>query len=197
MVALLILASCGSLQQTTGNGRPKSPLDLPLMAANLEISGPVSGHVSQVRLGECRKRPKPDGGFYASVYFQSQGTWYFLQLIGVQLLPVRGNRSGYTDPGRYEALVDFRDMKVYPAGMINGEHAWGGPIELLVTLTVAADARSVTVGSATGTPFEPAFSNDLVLWPARTDQSGPPPSPRPSPDQVVTIRGSWSCLVDG
>jgi hypothetical protein len=194
LAALVLLSACGSPAQINPNARPKTPLDLPLVSANLEVSGPVSGAVRQARLSECRKRPEPDGGFYASVYLEEQGTWYFLQLIAVSPIPVVGNRSGYSGPGTYHALVDFRDMKLYPAGMLNGDHAWGSPVERLATLTVAPDAHSVTVGSASGTPFEPVLSSDLILWPARTDQSGPPPSPRPSPDQIVTIRGSWSCV---
>jgi hypothetical protein len=164
-----------------------------MVSANLDLSGALTGHISQARLAECRKRPHPDGAFYASVYFQLQDTWYFLQLIASSRLPVRGNQFDYSGPGRYEALVDFRDMKLYPGGMLNGAHSWGGPIEVVETLTIAPDSHSVTVGSATGTRFEPVFSDNLVLWPARPDQTGPPPSPRPSPEQIVTIRGSWNC----
>ena len=190
---IFLLASCGSPPQQTGNGRPKSPLDLPAVAANLDLTGPVNGHVSEMRMSECRKRPDPDGNFYASGYFQIGNDWYFLQLIAISPLPAAGNHSGYTGPGHYQALVDFRDMKVYPGGMINGDHAWGGPVNLIETLTIAPDGHTVSVGSATGTKYQPILGTRLTLWPQRTDQTGPPPEPAPAPGQVVTIQGSCHC----
>src|ERR1700687_4367910 len=167
LMALVVFSACGSPARTSANVRPKTPLDLPQVSANLDVSGPVRGAIRQARLAECRKRPAPDGNFYAAIYFQQDGTWYFLQLIAENPIPVSGNQSGYSGQGTYDALVDFRDVKAYPSGMINGDHAWGSPIDSLATLTVAADGRSVTVGSASGTPFQPVFSDALVLWPMR------------------------------
>src|SRR3982074_2421628 len=99
VMALVVLTSCGSPAQTAGNGRPKTPLDLRSVSAHLDLAGAVSGEIREARLSECRKRPDPDGGFYASIYFEAQGNWYFLQLIAVSSVPVVGNRSGYSGPG--------------------------------------------------------------------------------------------------
>jgi hypothetical protein len=192
-----LLTTCGpSAQPPDVNSRPSTPTQLPAVSANLDISGALSGHVSQARLSQCSSRN--DGGFtsfYASVYFEQQGQWYYLQLIGLNPLPVKGGTSptGYSGPGRYQAHIDFREMTLQPGHMTIGEHAWGVPQDQMGSITVSSDGRTITLGTFSGSAFQPVISDHADLWPQRPDQTGPPPSPVPSPDQVVTLRGSWSC----
>ena len=192
-----LLTGCGpSGQPPDVNSRPSTPTQLPAVSANLELSGAISGRISQARLSQCSSRK--DGSFtsfYASVYFEQQGQWYYLQLIGLNPLPVKGGTSptGYSGPGRYQAHIDFREMTLQPGHMTIGEHAWGVPQDQMGSITVSPDGRTITLGTFKGSAFQPVLSDHADLWPQRPGQTGPPPAPVPSPDQIVTLRGSWSC----
>src|ERR671935_2193259 len=190
------LTACGPSSQPPDNSRPATPTQLPAVSADLELSGALSGHISQARLSRCSS--KKDGSFtsfYASIYFQRQGQWYYLQLIGLNPLPIKGGTSptGYSGPGRYQAHIDFREMTLQPGHMTIGEHAWGIPQDQMGTITVSPDGRTITIGSSTGSVMSPTLSGQATLWPKRPDQTGPPPAPIPSPGQIVTLSGSWSC----
>jgi hypothetical protein len=193
----IILAGCGpSSQASQGNGRPRTPTQLPAVSADLNVSGSITGHITQARLSQCSAVKDGDfTSFYASVYFQQQGQWYYVQLIGLNPLPVKGGTSpsGYTGPGRYQAHIDFREMTVLSGGMTIGEHAWGVPLDQMASITVSPDGQTITVGAFTGSAFRPVIFDHAELWPQRPDQTGPPPSPQPSPGQIVTLSGSWSC----
>ena len=196
-ILAILLTACGpSSQPPDLNSRPSAPTQLSAVSANLDLSGAIRGHISQARLSQCSSRK--DGSFtsfYASVYFQHQEQWYYVQLIGLNPLPVKGGTSptGYSGPGRYQAEIDFRDMTLQPGHMINGEHAWGVPLDRMGSITVSQDGPTITLGTFSGSAFQPVMSDHADLWPQRPDQTGPPPSPVPSPDEIVTLRGSWSC----
>jgi hypothetical protein len=190
------LTACGPSTPPPDNSRPATPTQLPAVSADLDLSGALSAHVSQARLSQCSSRN--DGGFtsfYASVYFEHQGQWYYLQLIGLNPLPIKGGThpTGYAGPGRYQAQIDFREMTLQPGHMTIGEHAWGIPQDQMGTITVSPDGRTITIGSSTGSVMSPTLSGQATLWPKRPDQTGPPPAPIPSPGQIVTLSGSWSC----
>ena len=99
-------------------------------------------------------------------------------------------------PGSYSALADFRDMKLYPGGMVIGQQAWGVPFDRTATLTVAIGEASVSVGSTISrwSDPNPAMSSSLDLWPQSPDATGPRPAPTPAVEQVEHITGSWFCL---
>lgn len=167
------------------------------MAASLHLSGPVSADVTEVRLQKCATRKSGDfNSFYASAYFSVDGQWYYLQLTGLNPLPVKGSPNGYSGPGSYSALADFRDMKLYPGGMVIGQQAWGVPFDRTATLTVAIGEASVSVGSTISrwSDPNPAMSSSLDLWPQSPDATGPRPAPTPAVEQVEHITGSWFCL---
>jgi hypothetical protein len=191
----LSIAGCGiAPQPADGNGRPRSPLDLPAVSADLELSGPVTGHVTEARASQCMSKKEGSlTSFYGSIYFKASGQWYYLQLIGLNPVPARGRTSGYSGPGRYQAEVDFREVVVTAAGMTVGTHAWGVPQSQSGSLTVSNDGRTVSIGSFTGSMFQPELSDHTELWPQRPDQTGPPPFPVPSPEQILMIHGSWTC----
>ena len=124
----IFVASCGDAAARDPNARPASPNELPARSANLQLAGPVTARVDEVRLSQCFSRR--DGNFtsfHASVYFSTDGHWYYLQLIGSNPLPLKGTPSGYAGPGLYEAEADFREMIVNPGGMTSGTQAWGDP----------------------------------------------------------------------
>lgn len=188
------IAACGTVSPPgDGNGRPKSPLDLPAVSADLELSGALRGHITQARLSQCTSKMQGSlTSFYGSIYFSQNGQWYYLQLIALNPVPAR-NSTGYAGPGRYQAEVDFRDMAVMASGMSIGPHAWGVPQGQSGSLAVSNDGRTITIGSFTGGIFQPKLADHVELWPQRPDQTGPPPLPVPSPNEIVTIRGSWTC----
>ncbi len=161
----------------------------------------MSGHVSEVRLEKCSSRKDGTGtDFYASVYFQLGGQWYYLQLIGANRIPPPppNDDASYTGPGLYRALLDFREVLALPGRIIIGEHAWGPGWEPadVPALTVAPAEEMVKIGSfpwADRYRYQPTLSDEVQLWPKRPDQSGPPQFPAPTPDQVIRLRGSWNC----
>lgn len=192
-----ILVACQPATATPSNptALPKSPSDLPSAAADLTLSGPVSGHVTEVRVFRCRsgsESGKPH--FYADAFFQVAGQWYFIELTGqVELPQTTTNSRGYSGPGRYKGTVFLRAMDLYPGGLVT-RTGWSNPPDRVPTVTVGASARTVTVGSAAMLDDLPQhFSGNLELWPAEAGTMGPAPFPTPQPDQVIRLSGSWTC----
>jgi len=193
-VITVSLASCRGTAAPDPNARPASPNALPVRSANLQLTGPVTAHVDEVRLSQCASRKDGDyTSFYASIYFSTNGRWYYLQLIGLDPLPLKGAPSGYAGPGLYAAEADFREMIVNPGAMTSGTRAWGVRPGQMATLRVSSGAATVTVGSGDSWSPRPITSGELSLWPKSPDQSGPKPDPTPSADQIEHISGSWSC----
>jgi hypothetical protein len=174
---------------------PKSPTDLPAATADLTLSGPVSGHVTEVRIFRCESGSESGKPFFnADAFFEVAGQWYFMELQGQVEVPQTTSMSrGYTGPGRYEGNVYLRAMDLYPGGLVTSA-AWSNPPDLLPTVTVGPSASRVTVGTvARSTMPSRTLSDTLVLWPTPPDTSGPRSSPTPQPDQVIRLTGSWAC----
>jgi hypothetical protein len=192
----VLLSACGH-QATLGDpsARPKSPADLRKAPANLDLAGPVSGHLSEVRVQDCSTRQAGESRYFnAAIYFQIGTQWYFLQLTATNRLPARDGNNYYTGPGTYVALLDFRDLYVTAGGTINGDHSWGVPVTDMAGLRVQPGEKAMTVIKVANTDYrQPTFSEELQLWPADTNTSGPAPSPVPSEGQIVHLRGSWTC----
>src|SRR2546423_7469677 len=117
--AALCVVLVGCANQPSPPQRP-NPAELPGATADLDVSGALTGHVSEVRIGE-----------------------------------------GYLGPGTYSATALLRDLVVLSSATLHGAHAWG--------------------------------ANQIVLWPMRSDQSGPASYPRPDDSAMVHGVGSWSC----
>jgi hypothetical protein len=191
-----VLVACQSTVGTKPDpsAMPKSPSDLPAAPADLTLSGPVSGHVTEVRIFRCGSGSESgEPHFYADAFFQIGGQWYFLELSGETRIPRTTGTKGYSGPGRYEGNVYLRAMDLYPGGLVT-KSAWSNPPDLLPTVTVGQPATPVAVGAVARSITPPrSLSDTLVLWPTPPDSTGPRPFPTPEPDQVIRLTGSWSC----
>jgi hypothetical protein len=186
----LLVVGCGS--QPNPPQRP-NPADLPAAQANLDFSGALIGHVSEVRISQCgSKKAGTQADFYGEIYFRLSGTWYSLEMVTINPLPPSAN-EGYSGPGSYSANALLRDLVVLPSATLHGAHAWGANPDYLTTLQVNSQPTSLRVGSLQGDLMHRTASNQIVLWPMRSDQSGPASYPRPDDSAMVNIVGSWSC----
>jgi hypothetical protein len=195
MAAALTACQSATATQSNPNALPKSPTDLPAAPADLTLSGPISGHVTEVRIFRCRSGSESGKPFfYAEEFFQVVGQWYFLELTGqVELPQTTTNSRGYSGPGRYKGTVFLRAMDLYPGGLVT-RTGWSNPPDRVSTVTVGPSASKVTVGSAAMLDELPThFSGVLELWPAEPGAMGPAPFPTPEPDQVIRLSGSWTC----
>ena len=61
---------------------PTTPVSLPLVSADLTLSGPVEGHVGNVRLFDCKVYPAGTADSFRSVVlFQIGPQWYRLIVL--------------------------------------------------------------------------------------------------------------------
>ncbi|GAC1337589.1 MAG: hypothetical protein NVSMB23_04300 [Myxococcales bacterium] len=89
------------------NTRPKSPLTLPLVAADTSFSGALVGRVTQARLERCAARQDgTSANFYPSIYFQLGDQWHYLQLISGHPFSL-GATSGYSVPEPTRRMPTF------------------------------------------------------------------------------------------
>src|SRR6202022_1005853 len=133
---LLIACQPAAATPSKPNALPKSPTDLPSAVADLTLSGPVSGHVTEVRVFRCRSGSESgEPHFYADVFFQTGGQWYFLELSGEAKIPRTIGSPGYSGAGRYEGNVYLRAMDLYAGGLVT-RGAWSNPPDRLPTITI-------------------------------------------------------------
>src|SRR6266851_1949225 len=110
-VAGLSLLVVGCSNQPNPPQRP-NPAELPAAKADLDFSGALSGHVSEVRIAQCgSKKAGTAVDFYASVYFRLSETWYSLEMVTLNPLPPSA-KEGYSGPGTYPANALLRDVVV-------------------------------------------------------------------------------------
>jgi len=186
----LLVVGCGN--QPNLPQRP-NPAELAAAKADLDFSGALTGHVSEVRNAQCAsKKAGTQADFYASVYFRLSGTWYSLEMVTLNRFPPSAN-EGYSGPGTYFASALLRDVVVLSSATLHGAHAWGANPDYLTTLQVSSQPTSLQVGSVQGDLMHRTSSKEIVLWPMRSDQSGPAPYPRPDDSAMVHVVGSWSC----
>jgi hypothetical protein len=160
------------------------------------MSGPVTAHITQVRLEECKSRSDGDSReFYAAAYFSIDSHWYYVQLISEQPLPHKERSTGYTGPGTYSAVMDFREMILHPGHMVIGDRAWGVPFDHMATLTVADHEGSVMLGSFSSRYWvpKPLIAHTVDLWPQPPDSTNPRVAPTPAPEEIEHVSGSWTC----
>ena len=190
-----ILVACQPATPTPSpTALPKSPSDLPSAVADLTLSGPVSGHVTEVRVFRCRSGSESgEPHFYADAFFQTGGQWYFLELSGETKIPRTTGSPGYSGAGRYEGNVYLRAMDLYAGGFVT-RSAWSNPPDRLPTITIGRSPTSIRVGSVARSSDPPrSLSDTLELWSTPPGTMGPRPLPTPEPDQVIRLSGSWTC----
>src|SRR2546423_1802779 len=190
--AALCVVLVGCANQPSPPQRP-NPAELPAATADLDVSGALTGHVSEVRIGQCgSKKAGTQADFYAEIYFRLSGTWYSLEMVTLNPLPPAAS-EGYLGPGTYSASALLRDLVVLSSATLHGAHAWGANPEDLTSLQVKNQPTLLEVGSVRGDGMHRTASNEIDLWPMRSDQSGPASYPRPDDSAMVHVVGSWSC----
>lgn len=189
----VLLIGCGNQHNPPNPAQRPNPAELPAAKANLDLSGALTGHVTEVRIAQCEsKKAGTQADFYASIYFQLSGTWYSLEMVTLNPLPPSAN-EGYSGPGKYSASALLRDVVVLSSATLHGAHAWGANPDYLTTLRVNGQPTSLQVGSLHGDLMHPSPSNEVALWPMRSDQSGAASYPRPDDSAIVHVVGSWVC----
>jgi hypothetical protein len=177
---------------------PNSPLDLPSVAADLTFSGPVNGHLSSVRLFDCKVYPAGTAeSFRSSVLFQIGEQWYRLTVLtsGDPVLRfVTPSPKAPNVPGRYRGVALLDEQFVGPGGMALGDHAWGGNYNAVITIGSNPKTVSLaTVKDPAKPSRDPVVVVDGVDLEARDpNYTAPGPTPAP-PEQTVHLKGTWSC----
>lgn len=177
---------------------PTTPVSLPLVSADLTLSGPVEGHLDSVRLLDCKVYPAGTSySFRSSVLFQIGEQWYRLTVLttGEPVLRyVTPSPKGPSGPGKYRGVALLDEQLVGPGGMALGNHAWGGNYN--VVITIGSDPKSVglaTVKDPAKPWRDPVVVVDGVDLEARDpNYSAPGPTPAPA-EQTVHLKGKWSC----
>lgn len=192
-VLSVLLGGCGNQPNPPNPAHRPNPAELPAASADLDFSGALTGHVTEVRIAQCEsKKAGTQSDFYASIYFRLSGTWYSLEMVTLNPLPPSAN-EGYSGPGQYSASALLRDVVVLSSATLHGAHAWGANPDYLTTLHLSGPPTSLRVGSLRGDLMRRTPNNKIVLWPMRSDQSGPASYPRPDDSAIVHVVGSWSC----
>ena len=177
---------------------PKTPLSLPLVAADLTLSGPVDAHITNVRLFDCTVYPAGTAdSFRSSVLFQVGPQWYRLTVLtsGQPVKPYpTPSSAGPSGPGDYRGAALLDEQLVGPGGMALGNHAWGGKSD--VAITVGAHPKTVALATFKEPPppaSEPVtVINGVDLEPRDPNTTGPGPTAAPA-EQTIHLRGKWSC----
>lgn len=177
---------------------PKSPLDLPLVAADLSLSGPVDGHVSRVRLLDCKVYPAGIAeSFRSGVLFQIGDQWYRLTVLtsGDPVLPfVTPSPKAPNVPGKYRGVALLDEQLVGPGGMALGDHAWGGNNNAVITIGSHPKAVSLATVIDPAKPWrDPVVVVDGVDLEARNPNTTGPGPTAPPAEQTVHLKGTWSC----
>jgi hypothetical protein len=196
-----LVSSCNlSGRQAVSNPdeMPKTPLTLPLVTADLTLTGAVDAHITQVRLLDCRTHPAGTADFFRSVVlFQIGQQWYRLSAL-TSGPPVRPyptpSSTDHRGPGDYRGFAYLDEQLVGPGGMALGDRAWG--TRQTVAITVGANPESVSLGTVKDPPT-PASGPVIVIdsvdfEPRDPNTTGPGPTAAPA-EEFIHFRGNWSC----
>ncbi len=201
LLVITLVSSCTVLDSKATpnpNAMPKSPLDLPVVAADLTLSGPVDGHVGSVRLFDCKVYPAGTiDSFRSVVLFQIGPQWYRLTVLttGDPVLRfVTPSPKAPNGPGKYRGVADLDEQLVGPGGMALGDHAWGGNNNAVITIGSHPKTVSLATVKDPAEPWrDPVVVVDGVDLEAHDpNYSAPGPTPAP-PEQTVHLKGTWSC----
>lgn len=209
-LAVLLVAGCASPARTNGlpselprfpSDLPRSPSDLPPVEADLELSGAIQAHVTQVRAQDCGTyRAGSLEYFEASLLFEWHGIWHSLEVTTGDRISVDRVESGrgFVGPGSYTADIYLRELVLGPGGMITGDRIWFTGYGRGSLVIVSPEPRTIGLRGIEPNPSDPTrrrvtFVPNSELWPTPPGFNGPFVSPAPTADEVVVISGSWKC----
>lgn len=201
LLVIMLDSGCTALvSKPTPNpdAMPNSPLDLPLVAADLTFSGRLDAHIRSVRLLDCKVYPAGTAdSFRSTVVFEIGQQWYRLSVLtgGEPVLRFATPRpQGPNGPGTYRGVALLDEQLVNSGGMALGDRAWGGNNNVVITIGSLPKTVSLATVKDPAQPWlDPTVVVDGVDLEAR-DPNTIAPGPTPAPaEETVHLKGTWSC----